>query len=99
MKFQLTATEIAIILSVVIPGIVALLTKSTASPKVKQIVNIALAAVGGWVATAVSESPYNLRTVLITIGKTFIFSVASYFGLKSFVATPVESATGTKGLG
>lgn len=97
--FSLTVTEIQLLLAVVIPALVALITKSSADPKLKQIVNLALAAVGGWVAVAAADTKYDLESVLISIGKVFLLSVASYFGLKSFVATPIEEKTGTKGIG
>lgn len=100
MKFQLTSTQIALVLSVFIPGIVQLIVKSRANARVKQFVLLAVSTVGGWFATsAAANTPYNLKEVLTAIGVTFLFSTASYFGLRSFVAAPVESATGTVGLG
>ena len=99
MRFQLTATQISLVLAVFLPALVALVTKASASTHVKQLTLLALSTLGGWFASATSQTPYNLKEVLTSMGTTFLFSVASYFGLKSFVATPIEAKTGTKGIG
>lgn len=99
MELSLTAGQIALVIGVILPTLTALITKSTADPRVKQVVNLALAAVGGFFATVVADTPFDVKHVLISIGYTFVFSVASYFGLKSIVVTPIEDKTGTKGIG
>lgn len=98
--FHVSATEVSLVLSVIIPALVALVTKEVAPGWFKQLVLLLLAAVGGWFATASSETAYNLANVLTAIGLTFAFSAANYFGLKQVLYKPaVANPTANFGMG
>lgn len=97
--FHVTTTQVSLVLAVFIPALVAFFTKVTAPPAVKQGMLILLTAIGGWFATATTDTEYSLAKVLTAIGVTFAFSVASYLGLKAFTVTPIEKATGNFGIG
>lgn len=101
MKFQLTATQIALVVGFVLPLLTSLLTKAHASSGVKAVANLALAAIGGWFATATSQSSYDLKTVLIATGTAFVMSVAAYLGFHKPVGTTtgVNNVTGAFGVG
>jgi hypothetical protein len=98
--FHITATQLSLIIGVIIPALVALVTKKVAPGWVKQLTLLLLAAVGGWFAAAASDTPYTLSTVLTAIGTTFAFSAANYFGLSEFVYKPaVTEPTANVGIG
>ena len=80
---NLSATLVALVGSLVIPAITALLTKATASVGIKQAVTALLSAVSGLLAvstqldgTAVISKP----AVVLAIG-TFLSAQAAYWGL------------------
>lgn len=97
----MTSQTIAVIGGIVLPLLVAIVTRADAPPAVKAVVNGLLAAVAAWVATVIPGTPIDLKSALVTIGIAWGTSIASYFGLwkPSGVTDAVASATSNFGVG
>lgn len=76
-----TVQVVSILIGTLIPILVALVTKSTAPPGVKAIVNLALSAVSGFGTEFVNDANFVWQQALLTTVVTFVVSVASYYGL------------------
>jgi len=92
---------IALIGGLILPILVAALTKIDAKPAVKAVVNGLLAAVAGWIATVIPGQPITWQQAVTTIGIAWVASTASYFGLwkPTGVEGAVAQATSTFGVG
>jgi len=72
---------VSILIGTLIPILVALVTRSTAPPGVKAVVNLALSAVTGFGAEYVNDVNFVWQQALLTTVVTFVVSVATYYGL------------------
>jgi hypothetical protein len=70
----------ALLVGTIIPILVAALTKSSASPAVKAILNAGLAAVSGAVAVLVQQGSQHWQAFVYAIGISWVVSVATYYG-------------------
>lgn len=72
---------VSLLIGTLIPIVVALVTKSTASPGTKAVVNLALSAVSAFGAEYVNSVNFVWQQALLTTVTTFAVSVATYYGL------------------
>lgn len=72
---------ITLILSVALPATVALVTKAQASPAVKAVTLIALAAVSGFLSAWQADPHYNWRHGVAVWAVQFAAAVLAHFGL------------------
>ena len=77
-----TVGFLAILLQVVFPILVAVITKTSSSPRVKAVVLMALTAVSGVVQQALSVGldDFNVKFYVLNGIVGFVVSVATYFG-------------------
>jgi small basic protein len=73
-------TIFALLTGVIIPLIVALLTKINASPTVKAIVNLGLSALSGLLVT-VNQTNFQWKSFAVNFAFTWVVSIATYYGL------------------
>ena len=66
----MTSQTIAVIGGIVLPLLVAIVTRADAPPAVKAVVNGLLAAVAAWVATVIPGTPIDLKSALVTDRKS-----------------------------
>ena len=95
-------TLITLIGGVLVPLLVGLLTKVSASPAVKAVVNAALSAVNGAVAVAAPAGEgFVWRAFVVAWVTTFVTSAATYYGIykPTGVAPAVANTTGNVGIG
>lgn len=76
-----TVQVVSLLVGTLIPILVALVTKSTAQPGVKAVVNLALSAVSGFGAEYINSAHFVWQQALLTTVVTFVVSVATYYGL------------------
>jgi len=76
-----TVQVVSILIGTFIPILVALVTKSTATPRVKALVNLALSAASGFGAEFINSANFVWQQALLTTVVTFAVSVATYYGL------------------
>lgn len=99
---QIDVSALNFVVGVLIPILVALLTKLNASRGLKAVINLGLSAIAGAVVVAIQASgAVDVGHVVISIGTTWIVSIASYYGLTAptGVAPAVASATAGVGVG
>ena len=76
-----TVQVVSILIGTVIPILVALVTRSTARPGVKAVVNLALSALSGFGTEYINSTNFVWQQALLTTVVTFVVSVATYYGL------------------
>lgn len=99
---QLDVTTLNMLAGVVIPLLVGLVTKISASSAVKAMTNAVLSAIGGGIAIALeAHGAVNLKTWIMSIGVTFITSAATYYGFwkPTTVAPTIQEKTRNVGIG
>ena len=74
-------TVVTIIVGVVLPALVALVTKWNTSSKFKNIVLLALAAASSVLVPLVGNASYDLKAILISFLQIFGISTLTYLGL------------------
>jgi len=81
-----------LVLSVVIPGLVALVTKRVAPSWVKSVMLILLVAIASVIQTIVQAGgEFDVKTTLLNFVITFVMAVAAHFGfLKPTMVTGSE---------
>lgn len=101
LAFSIPAPVLAGLVGLVLPAAVDLLTKSSAPAWVKTTTNLLLAAVAGWLATAVADTRYDLWNVIGAILTAFVLSSVAYYQLhRPFGISPaIRRKTGRHGLG
>jgi hypothetical protein len=80
---NLSAILVTLIVTMVLPALTALVTKSTASASIKQFVTALLAAVTGLVVTSTQldgTAVFGKESALLALS-TFILAQATYWGL------------------
>jgi hypothetical protein len=101
--FSLDVLNVARLLGVLVPLLVALITKRFASSAVKSIANLVLSAVAGVVAPIIAgdKLPNSIGEVFNAILNAFIVSIVAYYGLfkPTGAADAVASSTAGFGLG
>mgnify|MGYP003328644912 CR=1 FL=1 len=95
----MTAQTLAILTGVVVPLLVAAVTRIDAPPAVKAIVNALLSAVAAWLANVIPGTPLSWKTAITTIGIAWASSVVAYFGLWKPTGVEGKVANATKGFG
>lgn len=80
---ELTATHVLILVSVVIPVLTGLITKSTANATIKQLVTLTLAAVNTVVVsnTVGDGGAVLTESVLVDAGVSWAIAITSYLGI------------------
>lgn len=99
---QLDVQFLNFAVGVLIPLLVGLLTKLEAPSGLKAVLNLALSAVGGALATAIAaEGNVVLEEWVVGIGMTWLASIVSYSGLwvPTGAAPKVQEATRDFGIG
>lgn len=79
---NLSAILVTLIVTMILPALTALVTKSTASPGIKQFVTALLAAAGGFVVTATQldgTAVFGKESATLALS-TFILAQATYWG-------------------
>lgn len=76
-----TVQVVSILIGTVIPILVALVTRSTARPGLKAVVNLALSALSGFGTEYINSANFVWQQALLTTVVTFVVSVATYYGL------------------
>lgn len=76
-----TATTIAVLVGVVLPALVALVTKQVASPRVKSIALIALSAAAAVLTPLLGADAVDVETVFISFLTIFGTAILSYYGI------------------
>lgn len=69
------------IVGVLIPILVALVTKHSTSPAVKSILLLLLSGVSGFLTEMINDASFNWQQALFGAVLTFVVGVASFFGL------------------
>jgi predicted membrane channel-forming protein YqfA (hemolysin III family) len=73
---------IALFLGTIIPGLTALVSRDTASPKLKALLTAMLAAVAGGLSAALTTPPPNVaqwESIVLSILLAWISAAAAYF--------------------
>lgn len=98
---QLDLTALNFLGGVFIPLLVAVLTRSSASRGLKAVLNALLSLAAGLVATAIATDGLLEMQTVVSVGITWVTSVATYYGLlkPSGVAPLLADATKNFGLG
>lgn len=99
---QIDVTALNFVIGILIPLLVALVTKLDASKSLKAVLNLGLSAVAGAAVVAVQAAGnIDVSSVIVGIGTTWITSIVSYYGLTApaGIAPAVAKATATKGVG
>ena len=92
---ELDIQALSIATGVFIPLLVGVVTKLQAPSSVKAIANAGLSALGGALATVITNSGHLVwREFLIAVGLTWVVSVATHYGL--WRPTGATDAVGTK---
>ncbi len=92
---QIDVTALSFVVGVLIPLLVALLTKVNASRTVKAVLNLGLSAIAGAVVVAIQASGnINVQNLVVGVGTTWIASIVSYYG----VHDPTGSASAVAGI-
>lgn len=91
---------LATLAGVLVPLLVGIVTKTAAPAGLKAMVNAALTALGGLVATIV-PGEFAWHPFLASWATAWVVSVATYYGLwkPTGVAPAIQQSTGTIGLG
>lgn len=76
-----TVQVVSILIGTVIPIVVALVTRSTARPGLKAVVNLGLSALSGFGTEYINSANFAWQQALLTTVVTFVVSVATYYGL------------------
>lgn len=91
------------LIGIVIPILVALVTKASASSGMKAVINALMSAVAGALAVVVQQhgDVWNLNTLGASIGWTWVVSIATYYGLlkPAGIAPAVARVTARAGIG
>ena len=100
----LDALTVAFIVGTVIPLLVNVVAKSTATPGLKAIISLVLSVVASVINVFVQadgSATFDLQTFVITLGSTFLVAVMSYLGLwkPTGVSGSIASGTANFGLG
>ncbi len=93
---------LSIIGGAIIPILVGIVTKMSASSGLKAVVNFLLSAVAGAVAVAIEhEGAVNVEEWVVGIGMTWVISVATHYGLwkPTGASSTVQASTAGFGLG
>jgi hypothetical protein len=92
---------LAALAGVIIPLLVGIVTKANASSGIKAIVNAALTALGGLVATVLPGDDFQWHPFLAAWLTAWLTSVGTYYGLlkPTGVAPAVQHATAEVGIG
>lgn len=99
-SLQLDPLFLSFVGGVVIPMIVALVTKARAASWVKVVVNALLAAAAGGVATAVAADGKVVWEVwAMNMGVAWVTSLAAYLGVHAKLGTTQAIAEATAGVG
>jgi hypothetical protein len=93
------ATIITMVTGVLIPILVAVLTRVHASPALKAVLNAGLSALSGVLSTLVIDDHTNWRHVVVKVLLTWALSIATYYGLWKPTTTTATVADATKGFG
>lgn len=98
---SLNAASVAALIGLLIPVGVSLLSKLNAPDWVKIVLNLALTAIGGALATLVtSDGNYNVNGFIAAWLTAFVTSIASYYGVyKHGAAQAIQNATPNFGFG
>lgn len=101
-KVHLDVGFLTVLIAVVLPLLTGLVTKSTASPKLKALTLLSLTLI----ATAIQQlidvnGVVNLRTFLANFAVTWLIAIVTYLGLLKPIgaAAKVQNATPNFGLG
>jgi hypothetical protein len=99
--FSLDVLNVARLLGVLVPLIVALITKRFASSAVKSIANVVLSALAGVVAPVIAgdKVPNSIGELFNAILNAFIVSIVAYYGLFKPTGATAAVASGTAGFG
>lgn len=100
-KVHLDVGILTVIVGVFIPILTALITKASASAKVKALTTLTLTVIASGIQLIIdANGVVNLRTFLANFAVTYIVAIASYFGLTKHVGTPgAANVAPNKGLG
>ena len=93
---------VSVLVGTLIPILTALVTRSTASPGTKAVVNLGLSAIAGFgaefIKAAGAGESFYWQGALLTTVVTFVTSVATYYGfLKPTKLAGPDSAAGRAG--
>lgn len=97
----MSTDSISLICGLIIPIIVAAITKSKANTGVKVAVNALLSAIAAYLATVVPGTPWSWSSMAVSVSVAFTASTLSYAGLwKNIgVTDAVTRATPDFGIG
>lgn len=95
-----TATIISFVVGIVLPAVVALVTKELASSKFKNTVLIGLSALSSVLVPLLGSTTFNLKEVATTFVTVFGTSLLSYYGVykPQGISSGIQSAV-PSGLG
>ena len=101
--FELSPLAVSSLLGVIIPIVVGVITKSSASPGLKAVANIVLSGVAAVVTQNLVEGGGAVlsQDTLVLAALTWVVSIATYFGLykPAGVTDKVQTKTAGFGLG
>jgi small basic protein len=94
------AALLATLAGLLVPLLVGIVTKTTAPAGLKAMINAALSALGGLVATVVPGA-FHWHPFLASWATAWVVSIATYYGLwkPTGVAPAIHQSTGTVGVG
>lgn len=99
----LTAQTVEIIVGVLLPLVVGLVTKLTASPPVKSFLLLVLSLVGSTISNAIVSDGTAVfsQDMIVQIVTTWVIAIASYYGLwrPSGTSAAVNLKTANFGIG
>lgn len=99
---QIDVVALNFVAGTVVPLLTALVTTRLANPGLKAVVTLLLSALaGGLVVALEANGTVELETWVVSIGTTWLMSIASYYGLWKPTATApkIQAATPNIGLG
>jgi hypothetical protein len=98
--FTLDAMTLVVITSVIIPLIVGIITKRTASAEVKTVMNIVVTAVVTLIGNAMNESGVAVfsQEMIVNFILALVISISTYYGVYKPVDIPGKTLP-NKGIG
>lgn len=98
--FTLDPTNLVIITSIIIPLLVGIITKNTASAQVKTVMNIVVTAVVTLIGNAMNESGAAVfsEEMLVNFILSLVISISTYYGVYKPIEIPAKTLP-NKGVG
>lgn len=99
-KVHLDVGILTFIIATAIPILTAMVTKSSASSRLKSLTTLTLAVIASAIQLAIdANGVVNLKSFLANLAVTWIIAIAMYYGLLKPTGVTEKAAVATQGVG